>query len=119
MNRLLPVNWLMKVPGDGWPRSESAARYTPAGQPSVRAARPAASEPASWIPAMLSTSEATSAAVKRSSGARISAMSPAARSRPSGSGGPARVTSTTWTGRGMCDSRNSVCWLQSRSLIIW
>ena len=36
MNRLLPVNCRMKACGDGWPRSEMAARYTPAGQPSVR-----------------------------------------------------------------------------------
>ena len=26
MNRLLPVNWRMKSCGDGWPRSDTAAR---------------------------------------------------------------------------------------------
>ena len=36
MNRLFPVNCRMKACGDGWPRREMAARYTPAGHPSVR-----------------------------------------------------------------------------------
>ena len=50
MNLLLPVNWSIKVCGDGWPRRDSAARYTPAGHPSVRASRALKSGPSSvWF----------------------------------------------------------------------
>ena len=94
MNRLLPVNCRMKACGDGWPRSEMAARYTPAGQPSVRSMSWLRSGSPSSIPATAVSSSAVSPGVKRSSRARTSVISPAARRRASGSGGSARVMST-------------------------
>src|SRR5207342_1161812 len=72
--RLSPLNWRTKVPGDGWPRSDSAARYTPAGQPSVRPTRSARSESARATPAVRSISAAASAGVNRSSLTRSSTM---------------------------------------------
>jgi hypothetical protein len=109
MNLWLPVNWSMKLWGDGWPRRDSAARYTPAGHPSVRASRALRSEPVSVIPATADTSAPASDRLKRNSRIPISVTSPAARRRASSSGGVARVMRTTWTACGRSRSRPATC----------
>ena len=100
MKRLLPVNWRTKAPGAGCPRSDSAARYSPAGHPSVRSTRSARSAAISSTPDTARTSAAACNGVKRSSGILISTISPMVRSRASGSRGSARVMSTTRTAGG-------------------
>ena len=95
MNLLSPLNWRTNALGEGWPRRESAARYKPAGHPSLRSTSTARSELPRSAAETACTSRAASAGVKRSSRARNSIISPAARNRASGSGGSFRVISTT------------------------
>ena len=64
---------------------------------------------ASSKPETLCTSAAASAGSNRSSGIRISTISPAARSRPNGSGGSVRVMSTISAAGGRWSSRKAIC----------
>ena len=71
----------------------------------------------SSTPETLCTRVAASAGANRSSGTRISAISPAARKRPIGSGGSARVISTISAEGGRCSSRKAIWSWQLRSVI--
>ena len=89
---------------------------SPAGHPSVRSRRSARSGSASSTPETFCTSAAASAGARRSSGIRISTISPAARSRASGSGGSVRVTSAIWRGWRQMEQQESDLLVAARFL---
>ena len=96
-NRLLPVNASMKPatsPRSGMPRSESAASWRPAIQPSVRSSSASTSAAVRSSPITWLRNSRASAGVKRRSAARTSVSCPRLRSRASGSGGSERVAIT-------------------------
>ena len=75
-------------------RNDSAARYSPAGHPSVRRCSSAMSSWPSVIPASRSSDDASARVSARSPGP-ISMTLPSARSRAIGSGGASRPASTS------------------------
>jgi hypothetical protein len=81
------------------PASEISASHSPAAQPSVRWWSVPATSSGSAIPAA-ATSCRVSSSVKRSCAARISANSPASRSRCRRSGGSRRVATIARVGGG-------------------
>ena len=119
MNRLPPLNWPTKALGSGCPRSERAARYSPAGHPSVRSTSTAISERLSSAADIRCTNRAASAGEKRSSRARSSNISPTARNRAIGSGGSVRVISTTCADGGRCARKNVICSWQAGAVTAW
>ncbi len=83
----------------GWAGSEIAARWRPAAQPSVRVTSASTASPRSSSPVASRRSASASSEVSTRSAPRSSVSWPRARSRASGSGGSARVASTTCSPR--------------------
>ena len=94
MERGVFANSVRKRSGTDSSRSETAAIWTPAAQPSVRAVRSSTSVSFSSIPNSAMTA-ATSARVSRSSASRTSSSCPCARSRYSASWGSVRLPMIT------------------------
>ena len=95
--RLLPVNASMKSVTSScsrMPRSESAASWRPAIQPSVRSSSARTSSSLRSSPITLLKNSTTSGGVKRRSAARTSVSWPRLRSRARGIGGSERVAIT-------------------------